>query len=433
MNNLIRKIQGSIFSKLLFIIIISGLLAIFFTTGLFRLFLGQFISPFGKMAVHHTNYIIQEIGVPPDTLKAQEIAQNLSLRIRFESPDFQWATDDKLLSFKNFERMTSGKNGQIKTEFDDGIYYVSVNQDSWRYLFAFDLRKSKYYGGMLAILLIIFLTLVFTAAHLSIRRILKPIKWLTEGVEQAGKGNLDHQVPVRKMDELGELSESFNFMTTRIREMIRSREQLLLDVSHELRSPLTRINVALEFVPEGQTKESIREDVSEVEKMIAEILETERLSSSHGKLHLKKANVTEIIQETLQDFHNKPPGIQLISVPESVFLEMDIERIKTVLKNVLENSFKYSKPESHPVEISLDDEKKSVVIRIRDYGSGIPEDELPYIFEPFYRIDKSRSKQTGGYGLGMSLCKKIMEAHGGTIEIDSELNTGTTVFLRFRK
>ena len=215
--------------------------------------------------------------------------------------------------------------------------------------------------------------------------------------------------------------------------MIHAKEQLLLDVSHEIRSPLTRIKVALEFVPDGNTKKSIREDLSEVEKMIMEILETERLNSDHGKLYLKKANVSVIIKEVLQDFQNRSPGVKLTSVPKGVFLNIDIDRIKTVLKNVIENSLKYSKPESQPVEISIDEEEKAVVIRIKDYGSGIPKEELPYIFEPFYRIDKSRSKETGGYGLGMSLCKKIMEAHGGTIEINSELNIGTTVFLSFKK
>jgi len=232
---------------------------------------------------------------------------------------------------------------------------------------------------------------------------------------------------------LGKLTESFNTMTKRIREMIHSKEQLLLDVSHELRSPLTRIKVALEFVPDGPTKESIGEDVSDVETMITELLESERLNSDHGRLYLERSDISEIIGEVARDFENKPPGVKLISVPENVFLKIDPDRIKTVLKNVLENAIKYSRPESPPVEIAVDDEGKSVMIRIKDHGSGIPKEELPYLFEPFYRTDKSRSKDTGGYGLGMSLCKKIMEAHSGRIEIRSEVDVGTTVVLRFER
>jgi len=433
MSNLIRKTQSSIFIKLLFVIIITGVIVIFLISGFIRYHSSQLYLPFIKNVVHYTNYIIQEIGTPPDIHKALEIAQDLSLHIRFESPNLQWTTYDKLISFKDFDKLTSDENEQIKTDIAGGIYFVAANQGLGRYLFAFDFKKSTHYRQVLVILLIILLTLVFVCAYLSIRWILKPIKWLTKGVEQVSHGNLNYQVPIRKMDDLGELAESFNSMTRRIAEMIHAKEQLLLDISHELRSPLTRIKVALEFVPDGNTKKSIGEDLSEVEKMIVEILETERLNSDHGKLYLKKANVSGIIKEVLQDFQNKSPGVKLTSVPKGVFLNIDIDRIKTVLKNVIENSLKYSKSESQPVEISIDDEEKSVVIRIKDHGSGIPKEELPYIFEPFYRIDKSRSKETGGYGLGMSLCKKIMGAHGGTIEINSELNIGTTVSLRFEK
>jgi len=408
-------------------------MVIFLISGFMRYYSNQLYLPFTKNVAHYTNYIIQEIGTPPDIHKALEIAQDLSLHIRFESPNLQWTTYDKLISFKDFDRLTSNENEQIKTDIGGGIYFVAVNQGLGRYLFAFDFKKSTQYRKVLVILPIILLTLVFVCVYLSIRWILKPIKWLTKGVEQVSHGNLNYQVPIRKMDELGKLTESFNLMTRRIAEMIHAKKQLLLDVSHELRSPLTRIKVALEFVPDGNTKKSIGEDLSEVEKMIAEILETERLNSDHGKLYLKKVNVSGIIKEVLQDFQNKSPGVKLTSVPKGVFLNIDTDRIKTVLKNVIENSLKYSKSESQPVEISIDEEEKSVVIRIKDHGSGIPKEELLYIFEPFYRIDKSRSKETGGYGLGMSLCKKIMEAHGGTIEINSELNIGTTVFLRFEK
>ena len=331
--------------------------------------------------------------------------------------------------------LDQNEGGPIRTGFDEGIYFVAVHQDAGRFLFVFDFTKSAHYKDLLTIFLIVLLTLIFASAYLLIRRILKPIKWLTEGVEQVRHGDLHHQVRVEKWrrDELGKLTESFNAMTSRLREMIRSKEQLLLDVSHELRSPLTRIKVALEFVPDGPTKESIGEDVSDVETMIAEILETERLDSEHGKLCLKRTDISEIIGEVARDFQNKPPGVKLTFEPENVFLKIDPDRIKTVLKNVLENAVKYSRPESKPVEIAVDAEEKSVVIRIRDYGSGIPKEELPYLFEPFYRTDKSRSKDTGGYGLGMSLCKKIMEAHGGRIEIHSEVHVGTTVVLRFER
>jgi signal transduction histidine kinase len=102
-----------------------------------------------------------------------------------------------------------------------------------------------------------------------------------------------------------------------------------------------------------------------------------------------------------------------------------------VLKNVLDNAVKYSFKTSQPVEISMEFRHPCWMIQIRDHGVGIPEDELPYIFEPFYRVDKSRSKDTGGYGLGLSLCKTVMEAHQGKIEVESSPDRGTAVSLFF--
>lgn len=433
MNNIIKKIQSSIFTKLLLVIIMTGIIVIVLIGSFLKYYTHKLKPPFEKNAIHYTNYIIREMGTPLDTIKALEISQNLSLQIRFESPDFKWTTNEKLISFKNFDEQNSNEKENIKTDFEKGIYYLTLQQDSGRYLFSFDFRESAASSELLSVSLIFLLTVVFTIAYLFIKRILKPINRLTEGVKQVAGGNLKYQVAVTKPDELGKLSESFNSMIRRIREMIISKDRLLLDVSHELRSPLTRIKVALEFVEESQSKESVKEDISDVERMITEILETERLNSDHGKLNLTQTNVSELIKEVGRDLQDKRPGVKLASVPESVFLNIDSDRIKTALRNVLENSLKYSKPESLPVEISINDKEQSVVIAIKDNGFGIPEDELPFVFEPFYRVDKSRSKETGGYGLGMSLCKKIMEAHGGSIEIESELNTGTTVYLRFKR
>jgi signal transduction histidine kinase len=433
MNNIIKKIQSSIFTKLLLVIVITGIVVIVIFASFLNYYTHQLYPSLKKNSIHYINYLIQEIGTPPDTIKALEISQNLSLQIRFESPGFNWTTNEKLLSFKNFDEHAGADDEHIKTDFDEGIYYMMLPQDSGRFLFAFDVKENTASKGLLSVFLIFLLTLVFTIAYLLIKRILKPINRLTEGVKQVAGGNLKYQVAVTKPDELGKLSESFNSMIRRIREMIISKDRLLLDVSHELRSPLTRIKVALEFVEESQSKESVKEDISDVERMITEILETERLNSDHGKLNLTKTNVSELIKEVCRDLQDKRPGVKFASMPGSVFLDIDCERIKTALRNVLENSLKYSKPESLPVEIAINDKEQSVVIAIKDNGFGIAGEELPFIFEPFYRVDKSRSKETGGYGLGMSLCKKIMEAHGGSIEIESELNTGTTVYLKFTR
>jgi signal transduction histidine kinase len=210
--------------------------------------------------------------------------------------------------------------------------------------------------------------------------------------------------------------------------MIHARDQLLLDVSHELRSPLTRMKVALALLPEDDNRANLEADVKEMETMISELLELERLRTPHG-LRQQKQDVVPIVREIAQQFENRAPGVHLIARPETVFANVDYEKLRTVLRNLLDNAFKYSLPESHPVILSISESRDWVVIRVQDDGQGIPEGQLANIFEAFFRIDPSRSKKTGGYGLGLSMCKRIVEAHGGTIQIENNSGRGVSFIL----
>jgi len=308
-----------------------------------------------------------------------------------------------------------------------GIHFIELQKPQGRFIFELALPDRRDLNKQRIIALLALLTLVVLAAFLAIRKILKPIHQLTEGVQQVGNGNLDYQVQRKKQDEFGELAAAFNEMTHRIRDMLQAKEQLLLDVSHELRSPLTRMKVALELLPDNDFKRSITEDVADMEQMITEILETARLRSTHYQLKQQPVDMAGLIRETIAVFRNQPPGVQTGQLPEGAVTYADPELMKIVLNNIINNAIKYSGDHTEPVEINLRQTPDRVSVKIRDNGEGIPPNELPHVFEPFYRVDKSRSKRTGGYGLGLSLCKTIVEAHQGKIGIKSERGQGTTV------
>jgi signal transduction histidine kinase len=213
--------------------------------------------------------------------------------------------------------------------------------------------------------------------------------------------------------------------------MLQTKDQLLLDISHELRTPITRMKVALEFLPESRARKSLQADIVEMEKMVGGILETARLRHKYAELKKQPADLVALLKQTAAAFEKQPPGIVIVDLPQEIILQVDPHQIKTVFENLLSNAFKYCEPESNPVKISVERRAAEVIVRIEDYGIGIPQEELAHIFEPFYRVDKSRSKDTGGYGLGLSLCKTIMEAHEGKIEVQSRLKEGTTVLLFF--
>jgi signal transduction histidine kinase len=215
--------------------------------------------------------------------------------------------------------------------------------------------------------------------------------------------------------------------------MLQAKEQLLLDVSHELRSPLTRMKLAIEFLPQSKSRESIKTDLQEMEKMISEILDTARTHHLHGKLKRQRLNLLDLLRDVIPVFENQAPGIEMGDITAAIEADIDAEQIKIVLNNVLDNAVKYSRPDSGPIRIRFERAAPFGILCIQDDGIGIPEQELPFIFEPFFRVDKSRSKASGGYGLGLSLCKTIMEAHDAKITVDSPPDGGTTVRLHFRE
>ena len=431
-TNWFKRIVRSVFTKLLVVIILTGICVNLVVGGFFWHFRSAAGRPLHKNILQYLNYVIADLGDPPQLERARTIGRQASIQIYYEGADSSWTTADDFSDVDKARWHDWSKTPQIRLGKYHGHHFVELSNDSGRFVFgldkSFELDPER---RRLVVFLLTLLTLIFIGAFLSIRWILRPVRWLQEGVQEVGRGNLKHRVPEKRSDELRELATAFNKMTERIRDMLHTKERLMLDVSHELRSPITRMKVALEFLPEGQAKDSLKSDIAEMETMINEILETARMHHLHGNLKREIINIADLLEGILPDYANQPPGIQTGDFPDGIEINADPEQIKTVFKNILTNAIKFSESDDKPVMISLKQLADSTVVRILDHGIGIPPDELPYIFEPFYRVDKSRSKGTGGYGLGLSLCKTIMEAHGGRIEFESKPAVGTCVSLFF--
>ena len=427
-----NKIFRSVFTKLLVVIVVAGICINLVVGGFFWHYRNLAGGPFHKNVVQYLNYLIADMGDPPRLERAREIARQSSLEIRYESPDLSWTTSDDLPAVFKGRFFAWRENSDVRLGTYRGRHVIEVDKQPGRFIFGLarnlpiDSERKR-----LVVFMFVLLTLILAAAFFAIRYILRPVKWLNTGVQEVSRGNLKHRVPLKKSDELRDLAAGFNDMTDRIRDMLHTKEQLLLDVSHELRTPLTRMKVALEFLEDSQAKQSIQADMQEMEEMVTEILETARMQHKYENLKKQPTDLAELLKQTLTAFENQPPGIEIVDLPSEIEAEVDPEQIKTVFENVLNNAIKYSQPDSEPIQVSYKHREFFAIIRITDFGIGIPEEELSHIFEPFYRVDKSRAKDTGGYGLGLSLCKTIMEAHGGKIEVQSRPEEGTTVSLFF--
>ncbi len=437
--NLISNIRKSLFSKILLVFLVSFALIIVFSIYSHRLiFKRPPLERVPNIFVGYSELIVSKIPIPVDTVQARIVADSLHLKMRIRTGNFDWAN---LPGIPEFSTLYYDREFHINPDISGGFLKdrrgIAINitrgNSHFLLLYVSDREAFRYAAFLQTLLMIIISAIIIVAVYFFINWLLKPIKSLHVGVEEIGEGHLDYAIKTHRTDELGQLAGSFNSMSARIKEMIHARDQLLLDVSHELRSPLTRMKVALEFMEDGAGKKSLHDDIIETETMVAELLETERLKSQYGGLHKRNVNISASLRETMEGFKDYQSRLKLADFRDNINLQADPERLRIVFKNIISNALKFSGKSGKPVEISLHETALDVIVRIRDYGEGIPENDLPYIFEPFFRVDKSRTKKTGGYGLGLNLSKKIMDAHAGAIEIESKLKEGTTVKLKFPK
>ena len=445
---LLKRPFDSVFTKLIVVMLVSGTLLVIGIISVswhgFRESQKTFLR---NNLAYYSSYLVSDLQDNLNLQHAQKLSKRLLLIIRYEGEDSSWQTGTGIppLQKVHLRKWPESSGSPFSLHAQTGKFAVTnvrfgryrgqgvltVETNTGRFIFAESDKRHEMRLGIPWILSILGLTgLILTLTWMTMRWIMKPINWLSEGVSAIGDGNLEHRLPEKRGDELGKLALAFNKMSERLREMLEARERLLLDVSHELRSPLTRMKVALEFVQEDKTRDSLLGDVQEMEQMLTEILETARLKSEHGKLELQTVDLHKLIQQACSEFEGKGPGIHFDGDVREYMLSIDVEQIQTVLKNILVNALKYSVPGNDPVQVRLSKDASGYIIEIQDQGQGIPEDELELIFEPFYRVDKSRTKLTGGYGLGLSMCKTIIEAHGGRISVRSKPGEGAAFCIR---
>ena len=413
------SIHMSVFAKLLTIMVVMALCLMLMVTGFFAFV----VNPGLAEAIDRVMEVYGEAvaAQSPGFAQARAIARRVGITIAYRGPRGGWTTDhdrpdgwDQAGPPASVAVWTGG--GHSAPARDGGTYYFTWKSG----------HRIRAAHDKLALFLLLLMAAVILTAHQVLRRALRPVRLLYTGVARISEGDFEVAVPRQSRDELGALTDAFNQMARRIKEMMALRDQLLLDVSHELRSPLTRLKVALALVPEGEKRARMEADVAEMETMITGILELERLRDRRG-VHVAPHDLLALVHEVAAPFSTAPPGVELLLPPETIILDIDADRIRTLLRNLLDNAVKYRLPDSRPVDVIVLSGRETVELRVRDDGPGVAPDDLHSIFEPFYRADHSRSKKTGGYGLGLSMCKRIAEAHGGTIAAEPGPVRGVTI------
>ena len=254
------------------------------------------------------------------------------------------------------------------------------------------------------------------------------------------KGELHQEVPVTSDDELGELTSAFNQMSADLARSQAARRRMTADIAHDLRTPLTVITGYLEAMCEGTLEptterlETLRREADQLHRLIAD-LRTLSLADA-GELDLTRepialrAFLDQATESFLQRAANEGINIEVQASEDLPTVELDPERMARVLKNLIANAFHHTS-RADSIILSARRRATTVELTVKDSGAGIPAEALPHVFDRFYRADPSRARDDGSSGLGLAIAKSIVDAHGGTIAVESDLGRGTTFTLRF--
>lgn len=435
-----RRLSRSLSFRLLLIFV---LLAGLFVFGTFKAIQRFYNSDQirGLISGHlslHVSYVRDDIGVPPRIDRALAITRKVPVDIRILGPDIDWASDPDFPRLEQLDFAPSPNFSSDPGAWADELEGVDfADQDHHNFL---RMRQGGYQivvstpriadaasgPPLLSLILGMGLSLV-VLSYIAVNWLFRPVRTIRRGAEHIGRGNFDYRIANIRADQLGDLATDINKMAGDVESMLDAKRALLLGISHELRTPLSRMRLILEFLDDEDNAEGLRAEIVEMEKIVTSLLEAERLNSRHAQLTRNELNVGDLVKRLLDDFFTRERDRIRLTLPdEPLFADIDEARIALLLKNLIGNALRYTAPEDGPVELDAAAQGNDLVLRVRDHGQGIPDEQVEHIGEPFYRSDPSRNRESGGTGLGLYLAKLVVQAHGGTLKLRDTGGQGTS-------
>ncbi len=364
----------------------------------------------------------------------------------------------ELISCLTYNGSRSQDNWVYATKAEWGkqekVYVIVIVPSKEYTAVTFRLNGAKGYGLFGKMFLIgLGITLIITCsfAYLFTRKLSKRFHQLMKGIEDLDMENLDVKIQNPSRDEIGRLADTINHMTARLREQVRvkqeyqeERKKLVSDISHDLRTPLTSIIGYAEALDDKlydneeelyRSIAIIRKKAVYMERLLKELLDFSRYESAGRKTDKQQTDITELARELLIEYLpllEKEEIALIAEIPDKLPpIEIDRDMITRVIRNLLDNAVRYGKS-GKKIEFMITEEIEYQQIIIRDYGPGIPKENLPHIFERFYRGDKSRATD-GGMGLGLAIADEMVRLHCGKIEVASPEEKGTAILVRLPK
>ena len=396
------------------------------------------------LVADYAQVLAADLGSPPDPARARALTQRLPIAVHISGPLVQLDTHPGRFEHRHRPSPAPARDTDRPRERgDDGrtdtVVEAGTDRDlrpwSWtvrrpdghRISFALvappDAERPRLLGwATLAALL------ALTAlAYAVVRRQLQPIHDISAGVQAFGSGRFDKPIPVHQRDELGELATRINAMAHSLNGMLDAKRALLLAMSHELRSPLTRARVNAELLDDSPEREALLRDLGEMRDQITALLEGERLADGHRALHTESVDLAALAAEAAaadEQSHAQGPAVVLQLQAGNFTVQADPTRLRLLLRNLLQNARRHGLASSAGAmagpELFLRREADGrTALGVRDHGPGVPPAQLPQLAQAFFRPDSARTRSSGGVGLGLYLCRLVAQAHGGELRISN--------------
>jgi len=329
---------------------------------------------------------------------------------------------------ENALSVRTGEAISIKTtHFETAWYWAEIHTGGQliRIGFSSD-RLNMNPPKLLVLVFIVTVLLSLLTAWVLARRITQPLASFSEAAQRVGDGDIPDALPETGIKELTGFANAFNRMVWQVRALLASRTTMLAGISHDLRTPLARMRLAIEMLPENSAPvliDHLKKDLAQMDQLIGEFL---TLSRDLGKETPQSIELNTFIEELVAEINYGGGAIEF-SAQSPLVVQAGPLALRRIVNNLMSNALRYG--EGNPIEIAFEIRSKQVLIQIKDRGLGIPQAELENVFRPFYRLESSRNTETGGSGLGLALCRQLAEANGWKIELLPREGGGITAQL----
>ena len=365
------------------------------------------------LVANYVDRLTAEIGTPPDPSKAQALTRLLPIRIRIEGPVVNWSSRPLDTDDARHEHRRRDADRDIERAASTW-HPTRLLADGHRVSFALanlprddtpdDRPRLIGWATLLAMLLLVGL------GYARVRALLRPLADIRAGAIRYGAGDFSRPIPAHAGGELGELAHQVNGMADGLHGLLDAKRQLLLAISHELRSPLTRARLNAELVDESGARDALLHDLAEMRDLIADLLESERLAGGHAALHTEAVDLNALVREAVA-----AQNVALSLAAGLPSARLDPMRTRLLLRNLIDNALRHSVEAASPPVVTTVFDAETLTLTVRDFGPGVDAAQLPLLGQAFYRADSARQRATGGVGLGLYLCRLVATAHGGSL------------------